>query len=72
MATPSVDDATVWFCSDEHLTFAPVEGTSMPAVGERLRVWPAHVDPTMAKHERIHVVRGGDVLDVWAVDLRGW
>ena len=41
-------------------------------VGDRVRVVPAHVDPTVALHERLHVVRGDDVVDTWAVDLRGW
>lgn len=66
---PSIDDATVWFCSDEHVTFAP---KSPVRVGDRVRVWPAHVDPTVAYHERLHLVRGDDVVDTWAVDLRGW
>jgi D-serine deaminase-like pyridoxal phosphate-dependent protein len=66
---PAVDGAAVWFCSDEHLTFAP---SRRLRVGERIRVWPAHVDPTVAYHERMHVVRGEDVLETWPVDLRGW
>ena len=41
-------------------------------VGDRVRVLPAHVDPTVALHERLHVVRDDEVLDTWAVDLRGW
>ena len=41
-------------------------------VGDRVRVVPAHVDPTVTLHERLHVVRGDEVLDTWAVDLRGW
>ncbi|MBA3908010.1 MAG: alanine racemase [Pseudonocardiales bacterium] len=63
------DGGQVWFVSDEHLTFAPAEP---PAVGDRIRVLPAHVDPTVTMHERMHVVRGDEVLDTWAVDLRGW
>jgi D-serine deaminase-like pyridoxal phosphate-dependent protein len=66
---PAVDGAAVWFCSDEHLTFAPEERLR---VGERVRVWPAHVDPTVAYHERMHLVRGEDVVETWPVDLRGW
>lgn len=66
---PRVDDAKVWFCSDEHVTFAP--GTPV-RVGDRVRVWPAHVDPTVAYHERMHVVSGDDVLESWPIDLRGW
>ncbi len=67
---PSVDDAEVWFCSDEHLTFVP--HTARLRVGDRIRVLPAHVDPTVAYHEHLHVVDGDDVVDRWDVDLRGW
>ncbi|GAA2559542.1 alanine racemase [Pseudonocardia hydrocarbonoxydans] len=70
---PTVPGAQVWFCSDEHLTFAP---DAPLAVGDRIRVLPAHVDPTVALHERMHLVRGdgpdAEVLDSWPVDLRGW
>ena len=66
---PSIDGARVWFCSDEHLTFAP---ESPLRVGDRVRVWPAHIDPTIAYHERMHVAQGGRVLETWDVDLRGW
>jgi len=68
---PSIDGMTVWFCSDEHTTFSPDEG-ALPSVGDRVRVWPAHVDPTVAYHERIHVLDGHDIVESWAVDLRGW
>ena len=68
---PTVEGAKVWFCSDEHTTFAPDEPGSV-AVGDRVRLLPAHVDPTVAYHERMHVVRGDEVVDVWEVDLRGW
>jgi D-serine deaminase-like pyridoxal phosphate-dependent protein len=37
-----------------------------------VRVWPAHIDPTVALHERLQLVLGEDVVDTWAVDLRGW
>jgi D-serine deaminase-like pyridoxal phosphate-dependent protein len=68
---PSIDGATVWFCSDEHLTFAPHDGWQ-PRPGERVRVWPAHIDPTMALHERLHLVQDGEVVDTWPIDLRSW
>jgi D-serine deaminase-like pyridoxal phosphate-dependent protein len=68
---PTVPGATVWFCSDEHTTFAPDEPRSV-RVGDRVRVLPAHVDPTVALHERMYVVDGDEVLDTWPVDLRGW
>jgi len=66
---PAIDGATVLFCSDEHVTFVPA-GPLRP--GDRIRVRPAHVDPTVAYHERLHVVDGERVLDAWPVDLRGW
>ena len=66
---PEVDGARVWFCSDEHLTFAPERPV---APGEHIRVWPSHVDPTVAYHERMFVVDGDQVIDTWPVDLRGW
>jgi D-serine deaminase-like pyridoxal phosphate-dependent protein len=66
---PSIEGSAVWFCSDEHITFAPGEAV---VVGQRVRVVPAHVDPTVAYHDRLFVVDGDEVLDHWPVDLRGW
>jgi len=64
----------VLVCSDEHTT---VVGHTT-SVGERVGLRPAHIDPTIAKHEALHLVddvsAGGDaeVLESWPVDLRGW
>jgi D-threonine aldolase len=66
------DGAGVWFCSDEHITFAAPEGAPCYHVGDRVAVVPAHVDPTVAYHESVHLVEGEDVLESWPVDLRGW
>jgi D-serine deaminase-like pyridoxal phosphate-dependent protein len=66
---PSIDGAEVWFCSDEHVVFAPGDPVR---VGDRIRVLPAHVDPTVAYHEHLHVVDGDNVVERWDVDLRGW
>jgi D-serine deaminase-like pyridoxal phosphate-dependent protein len=66
---PDVVGGTVWFCSDEHLTYAPTE---RPTVGDRVRVAPGHVDPTMAMHEAAWIVRDDEVIDRWPIDLRGW
>jgi D-serine deaminase-like pyridoxal phosphate-dependent protein len=60
-----------WFVSDEHITFGIAEGAAV-AVGDRVRVIPAHVDPTVSQHERMHLVDDDEVLEVWDVDLRGW
>jgi D-serine deaminase-like pyridoxal phosphate-dependent protein len=68
---PSIDGATVLFCSDEHVTFIPDEGRTV-RVGDRIHVIPAHVDPTVAYHPHLYLVDGDDVVDTWPVDLRGW
>jgi D-serine deaminase-like pyridoxal phosphate-dependent protein len=69
-----VDGGAVWFCSDEHVTFVPPEGHAPPRVGDRIELVPAHVDPTVAYHEVLHVVDTGhtEVVERWPVDLRGW
>ncbi|MGN6794786.1 MAG: alanine racemase [Streptosporangiaceae bacterium] len=64
---PDLADATVWFCSDEHTTFSEPR-----PVGEKVRFSPAHIDPTMAYHERAYVCSGDDIVDVWPIDMRGW
>jgi D-serine deaminase-like pyridoxal phosphate-dependent protein len=68
---PSVPNGTVWFCSDEHVTWQPDDFDSV-RLGDRIRVVPAHVDPTIALHERMWLVEGDDVVDELPVDLRGW
>ena len=82
---PAIPGARVLFCSDEHVTFVPgtagEEAVPSPIdwtcaervrVGDRVRLVPAHVDPTIAYHERAWVVEGETVVDEWAIDLRGW
>lgn len=66
---------TVWFVSDEHVTFARPDGAAdgrPPRIGDRVRVLPAHVDPTMAMHDTVWLVRHREVIDRWPIDLRGW
>ncbi|MEM9889490.1 MAG: alanine racemase [Actinomycetota bacterium] len=69
---PSCAGHDVLFCSDEHTTLQPADGGAMPSVGDRVRLQPAHVDPTVAKHRALWVVDGDDVIDHWPVDLRHW
>jgi len=66
---PSVEHGKVWFCSDEHVTFTP---DATLTVGDRVRVIPAHVDPTMAMHDALWLMRDDEVIDRWPIDLRGW
>lgn len=70
---PTVPGADVWYCSDEHTVFAMKHGAPLPSVGDRLQMIPAHIDPTCALHERMHVADAdGVVLETWPVDLRSW
>lgn len=68
---PSWSDGEVFFCSDEHTTLSPTTLTDWH-VGDRLRMFPAHVDPTIARHEQMWLVDGEVVTDRWAIDLRHW
>lgn len=70
---PTIKDHSVWFCSDEHITFSPSEGTPKPVVGDRAFVTPSHIDPTMAMHEVAYVANEyGEIVAEWPIDLRGW
>lgn len=70
---PTVEDTRARIVSDEHVTFRP---RTPLRVGDRVRVWPAHVDPTVAYHATLAVAAGpgleDEVREHWAVDLRGW
>ena len=62
------------------------DGRPLPGIGNRVLVRPAHIDPTIALHEVMHVVdqigtgeigtgetgTGGRVIDAWPVNLRHW
>ena len=71
---PTVDGFEVLFCSDEHTTLVPSKesASTKVSVGDKLRVVPAHIDPTMAMHELAYLVRGDEIIDSWSIDLRGW
>jgi D-serine deaminase-like pyridoxal phosphate-dependent protein len=82
---PELPGARILFCSDEHVTFAPGRAESDTEVsaiewecgqtirvGDRVRLIPAHVDPTIAYHERFFVLEDDLIVDEWAIDLRGW
>ena len=68
----SIDGADVWYHADEHTVFSMRDGAALPSVGDRVTVWPAHVDPTVSQHEQLWVHQGGEVVDCWPIDLRGW
>jgi len=65
----------VMFCSDEHVTLKPNDGDRW-SVGDQIQLQPAHIDPTIAKHEHLWIADGAgldsNIVDRWAVDLRHW
>ena len=65
---PTIAGASIWFCSDEHTTFSTKDGRLLPQVGERILVQPAHVDPTVALHEAMHIVDGINAETVKATE----
>jgi D-serine deaminase-like pyridoxal phosphate-dependent protein len=71
--SPTVEGGEVWFCSDEHVTFA---SPNRLRVGGWVLLRPAHVDPTIAYHEWLHLADGpgldAPIIERWPVDLRGW
>jgi len=74
---PTWSGGDLWFCSDEHVTLAPADMDAW-TVGDRVRLAPAHVDPTVAKHERMWLVSeevtpgSPRAITEWPVDLRHW
>ncbi|HEU5033186.1 MAG TPA: alanine racemase [Mycobacteriales bacterium] len=68
---PTIPGGVVWFCSDEHVTWQPDDFDAVQ-LGDRVRVVPAHIDPTVALHERMWLVDGDLVVEELPVDLRGW
>jgi D-threonine aldolase len=68
---PSWDLGDVFFCSDEHITLAPRELADWN-VGDRVHLWPGHVDPTVARHQQLWLTDGDTIVDRWPVDLRHW
>lgn len=68
---PTWNHGEVMFCSDEHVTMRADEPGAW-SVGDLVRLQPAHVDPTVARHEDMWLVDGEQIIDRWPVDLRHW
>jgi D-serine deaminase-like pyridoxal phosphate-dependent protein len=56
---------------EEHAIVTSLDPIEIP-IGSRLRVVPNHSCATVNLHERMLIVEGEDVVDVWAIDARGW
>ena len=68
---PLWPEGQVLFCSDEHITLVPSPAQAVE-LDQRIRLVPAHLDPTVARHETMWLVDGTEVVDEFPVDLRHW
>lgn len=65
---PSLLDAEIIF-SEEHTTLLARDTGLKP--GDKVRCIPGHCCTTMNIHDRIYLVDGDDVVDVWPITSRG-
>ncbi len=66
-----VPDARIHALSEHHATIRFPEGTEIPALGSTVRLVPNHVCNTVNLANEVFVVRGGTIVDEWAVAARG-
>lgn len=66
---PELPDARAVTHSEEHLVLETAAADTFP-VGSVLYGIPWHICPTVALHDRVHVVREGRVADTWTVTAR--
>jgi 3-hydroxy-D-aspartate aldolase len=57
--------------SDEHGTLTLAGDNWMPALGDKVRLIPGHVDPTVNLYDWFVVVEDGVVVDLWEIAARG-
>jgi len=70
-AVKGVEGASVVFLADEHASISiPVDAQIAP--GDRIELWPSHVDPTINLHDALYAAEGETVIDVWPVIARGY
>jgi D-serine deaminase-like pyridoxal phosphate-dependent protein len=70
-AVEHLEGASVISLNDEHATIALPPGAGV-AVGDRIRLRPSHVDPTINLHDVIYALHGEDVVDLWPIAARGY
>jgi 3-hydroxy-D-aspartate aldolase len=66
-----VTGATVTFLADEHAMIA-VPGDSAIQVGDRVRLVPSHIDPTINLHDVFYALEGDTVVGRWPIEARGY
>jgi D-serine deaminase-like pyridoxal phosphate-dependent protein len=64
--------STYRFMGDEHGAISVPPGTMVPALGALVSLGAPHCDPTFNLHDRIHVMEGDRLADIWPIDARGY
>jgi D-serine deaminase-like pyridoxal phosphate-dependent protein len=67
----NVPGASVLALNDEHATIA-VPPASALSVGDRIRLLPSHIDPTMNLHDVVYALDGDAVVGAWPIAARGY
>ncbi len=57
-----------WFGDEHGKLYFPGR---KPELGEVFELSLSHCDPTINMHDRMYVIRSGEVIDIWPIDLRG-
>lgn len=68
---PAWSGGSVMYCSDEHTTLVADHHDAI-SLDDRVRLAPAHLDPTVARHEELWLVDGDEVIESLPIDLRHW
>jgi D-serine deaminase-like pyridoxal phosphate-dependent protein len=66
-----IDGASVVSLNDEHATISVPPGSAV-SIGQRVRLRPSHVDPTMNLHDVLYALDGDRVVDTWPIAARGY
>jgi D-serine deaminase-like pyridoxal phosphate-dependent protein len=64
-------EVTYGWGGDEHGILRFPDGQPVLALGESIKLFIAHCDPTVNLYDTYHVVRDGQVVDRWPITARG-
>jgi D-serine deaminase-like pyridoxal phosphate-dependent protein len=59
-----------WFGDEQGKVFFPHEEVK-PELGDVIELTTSHCDPTINLYDFIYIIRDGEVIDKWPIDLRG-
>jgi len=66
-----IEGASVLFLADEHAMIT-VPPDCQLQVGDRVQLWPSHIDPTINLHDVFYALEGDTVVAIWPIEARGY